>query len=131
MKIETTAAAAKSGVTTASLAAIITLFQSDIHYLMSLLLGVIASILVLLKKYKEMRKRTPPYSTYDYVSTTIEKTIIVICVVGIVIFGGIVLLDKYIQLPQAMFYFLSVIIGYYHEDLIRPLRNYINKRWDI
>jgi len=134
MKIETAAASAvaiKSGVTTASLAAIITLFESDIHYLISFLLGMIAAVLVLLKKYKEMRSKNPPHSGFDYLSITIEKIIVVICVVGIVVFGGVVVLDQYIQLPQAVLYFLSVIIGYYHEEIFKPLRKYINERWNV
>jgi len=133
MKTEmaTTTVAIKSGVTTTSIATIITLFESDIHYLISFLLGAIASILVLLKKYKEMRSKTPPHSGFDYVSVTIEKIIVVICVVGMVVFGGIVVLEQYIQLPQAVLYFLSVIIGYYHEEIFKPLRKYIERRWDI
>jgi len=134
MKIETATASAvaiKSGITTTSLATIITLFESDIHYLISFLLGMIAAVLVLLKKYKEMRSRIPPHNGFDYLSITIEKIIVVICVVGIVVFGGIVMLEQYIKLPQAIFYFLSVIIGYYHEELVKPLRKYIDKRWNV
>ena len=126
-----TASAFKSGATTASLASVVTLFQSDVNYLVSLLLGAIASILVLLKKYKEMRKNVPPSTHFDYISITIEKIIIVVCVVGIVVFGGMVLMDKYIHLPQAIFYFLSIIIGYYHEELFTSIRSYISKKWGL
>ena len=123
--------AVKSGVVTASLTSVVTLFQSDINYLISLILGFIASVLVLLKKYKEMKKRKPKSSVFDYISVTVEKIIIVICVVGIVIFGGIIVLERWLELAQAIFYFLSIIIGYYHEEIFIPVGNYIKNKWSV